>query len=198
MAKKPSLHLSGVKEADALISADPFALLVGMVLDQQIPLERAFSAPFDLKERLGGRLEATEIAAMDEEELAGLFRRQPALHRFPGSMAGRVRQLARIVVEEYGGDAARIWKTAASGPALLGRLTELPGFGAQKAKIFLALLAKQLGVRPPGWEEASAPFGAAGSLLSVADIDSPESLALVRQHKKETKAAAKKAAPAGS
>ncbi len=198
MARKPSLHLSGVKEADALISADPFALLVAMVLDQQIPLERAFSAPFDLKERLGGRLEAAEIAEMDEEELAGLFRRQPALHRFPGSMAGRVRQLARIVVGEYGGDAARIWKTASSGPELLGRLAQLPGFGAQKAKIFLALLAKQLGVRPAGWEEASAPFGAEGSFLSVADIDSAESLALVRQHKKEMKAAAKKAAPAGS
>ncbi len=192
------LHLAQDEEADQLLSDEPLALLIGLVLDQQIPLERAFAAPLELKERLGGRLGAAALAGADEEELAEIFRRQPALHRFPASMARRVQALARAVVEEYGGEAGRIWQTASSGRELLGRLERLPGFGEQKAKIFLALLGKQLEVRPAGWEAASAPFGEAGSALSIADIDSKESLHLVRQHKAEMKAAAKKKAAAGS
>ena len=192
------LHLAQDEEADQLLSDEPLALLIGLVLDQQIPLERAFAAPLELKERLGGRLGAAALAGADEGELAETFRRQPALHRFPASMARRVQALARAVVEEYGGEAGRIWQTASSGRELLGRLERLPGFGEQKAKIFLALLGKQLEVRPAGWEAASAPFGEAGSALSIADIDSKESLHLVRQHKAEMKAAAKKKAAAGS
>lgn len=190
----PKLYLSGDPVADRLLSKDAFALLVGMVLDQQIPLERAFSAPADLKERLGGRLDPELVAGADPDELAAAFKKQPALHRFPGSMAARVQELARIVVNEYNGDARRIWKTAGSGEELRSRLEKLPGFGKQKAKIFLALLGKQLGVQPEGWEKAASPFGAPGSHLSIADIDSPESLALVREHKRQMKEAAKKAA----
>jgi uncharacterized HhH-GPD family protein len=189
--KKPKLYLSGDPEADALISRDAFALLMGMVLDQQIPLERAFAAPAVLVTRLGKPLDARAIAGMDSEEFAAAFRQQPALHRFPGSMAGRVQDVARIVVDEYGGDAAKIWKTAKTGDELLKRVEALPGFGKQKAKIFLALLGKQMGVEPPGWREASAPFGKAGSRMSIADIDSAETLASVRDHKRQMKAAAK-------
>jgi uncharacterized HhH-GPD family protein len=186
-----SLYLSGDEAADELLSTDPLALLVGMVLDQQVPLERAFTAPADLQDRLGGTLDASALADMDPDQLVELFRQRPALHRFPGSMAGRVQQLCRVVTEEYGGDADAIWTGVSSGDELLARVRALPGFGDQKARIFVALLGKQLGIRPPGWEEASAPFGEKGSFRSVADIDSPEALATVRQHKKEVKAAAK-------
>ncbi|HXW80746.1 MAG TPA: HhH-GPD-type base excision DNA repair protein, partial [Acidimicrobiales bacterium] len=149
------LHLSGDPEADKLISEDPLALLIGMVLDQQIPLERAFSSPRDLKERLGGKLDARTIAAMDPGELAAIFSERPALHRFPVSNAERVQQLCQIIVQDYGGDAARVWEGVGSGAELLRRVRALPGFGEQKAKIFVALLGKQFGVRPPGWQEAS-------------------------------------------
>lgn len=185
------LHLAQDPKADKLLAEDPLALLIGMVLDQQVPLERAFSAPADLRDRLGGTLDASSLADMDPDHLVELFRQRPALHRFPGSMAGRVQQVCRVITEEYGGDAGAIWGGVTDGGELLARVRALPGFGDQKARIFVALLGKQFGVRPPGWEEASAPFGEKGSFRSVADIDSPEALVTVRQHKKEAKAAAK-------
>lgn len=187
------LYLSGDPQADELLSDDPLALLIGMVLDQQVPLERAFSSPRDLKERLGGKLDAGTIASMEPAKLAAIFAERPALHRFPSSNAGRVQQLCHMVVEDYGGDAARIWKGAKTGGELLRRVKALPGFGDQKAKIFVALLGKQLGVRPSGWEDVSQPFGTPGSHLSVADITDAESLAKVRAHKAQMKAAAKAA-----
>lgn len=189
MARRPNLYLSGDPAADRLISKDAFALLVGMVLDQQIPLEKAFAGPAILNERLGATADAATIAAIDPDELVRIFQGPPALHRFPASMAGRVQELARVVVSEYGGQPERIWKTAASADELRKRLEALPGFGKQKARIFLALLGKQLGVQPEGWRNASAPFGEPGSTMSIADIDSPEALAAVREHKRQMKAA---------
>ncbi|HET9059749.1 MAG TPA: HhH-GPD-type base excision DNA repair protein [Acidimicrobiales bacterium] len=188
------LHLSGDAQADKLLSEDPLALLIGMVLDQQIPLERAFSSPRDLRQRLGGRLDVHEIAEMSPERLAAIFAERPALHRFPSANAQRVQQLCRIVVDDYAGDASGVWKNAHDGADLLRRVKALPGFGEQKAKIFVALLGKQLGVRPKGWQDVSKPFGDAGTTYSVADITGPESLARVRAYKAERKAAAKAAA----
>ena len=192
------LHLSGDPQADQLLSEDPFALLIGMVLDQQVPLERAFSSPRDLKERLGGKLDAGEIASMEPTKLAGIFSERPALHRFPASNSERVQQLSRIIVQDYGGEAARVWEGANSGTELLRRVKALPGFGEQKAKIFVALLAKQLDVRPPGWQEASRPFGDPGTTFSVADITDAGSLARVRAYKSQAKAAAKAAKAGGA
>jgi uncharacterized HhH-GPD family protein len=176
------------------LTADPLALLIGMVLDQQIPLERAFSSPRDLRQRLGGELGAETIASLPPEELAAIFAQRPALHRFPAANAQRVQQLCRIVVSEYGGDAAAVWRGAADGAELLKRVHALPGFGEQKAKIFVALLGKQLGARPPGWRQACHPFGEPGTALSVADITGAETLARVRAHKAQLKAAAREAA----
>lgn len=190
----PKLALSGNPEADRLLSNDPLALLIGMVLDQQIPLERAFSSPLDLKTRLGGRLDAVQIAAMDPEDLAAKFAERPALHRFPASNAKRVQDLCRIVVDEYGGQASDIWTKAASGDDLYKRIKALPGFGEQKARIFIGLLGKQLDVTTPGWEAAAGKFGQPGTYLSVADIVDPDSLGRVRAYKQQMKAAAKKAA----
>ncbi len=186
-----SLYLSGDEAADELLSTDPLALLVGMVLDQQVPLERAFRSPYDLQERLGGRLDAAELASMDPEALAAVFSERPALHRFPKSMAGRVQEVCALIVDSYGGDAAAIWTSATDGKQLLANVKALPGFGEQKARIFIGLLGKQLGVRPPGWEKAASPFGDTGTFRSVADIDSPEALAKVRQYKQKMKAKAK-------
>ena len=186
---KTQLRLAQHDEADRLLSEDPLALVIGMVLDQQIPLERAFKSPYDLKERLGGRLDPAQIASMDPERLAQIFAQPPALHRFPASNAKRVQDVCRIVVERYGGRAAQVWESARDGRQLLADIKALPGFGEQKARIFVALLGKQLGVRPPGWREAAGEFADPGSHLSVADIDGPESLALVRRHKQEKKAA---------
>jgi uncharacterized HhH-GPD family protein len=185
-----ALPFSGDAAADALLSEDPFALLVGMLLDQQVPMEKAFHSPYDLKERLGGRLDPAEIAAMDPDELASVFAERPALHRFPGSMAARTHELARHLVERYGGSADAVWTTATNGRELFDNVKALPGFGEQKARIFVALLAKRLGVRPPGWEEAAGQYGKAG-WFSVADIDGPEAVARVREHKKAVKAEAK-------
>ena len=195
-----ALHITGDPEADRVLSRDPLALLIGMVLDQQIPIEKAFSSPADLLHRLGGDgpLDAAVIAAMDPEELAAVFRERPALHRYPASMAGRVQAVCRAVAEEYGNKADAIWKGVRSGDELMGRLRALPGFGEQKAKIFAALLGKQLGVRPDGWREATTPYGKDGSSLSVADITDPESLAQVRATKKAMKAKAKARAAAGA
>jgi uncharacterized HhH-GPD family protein len=186
-----ALHLSGDAEADAVISEDPLALLIGMVLDQQIPLEKAFSSPAVLAQRLGGKLDAAAIAAMDPTKLEDVFKERPALHRFPGSMAKRVQEACRVVAEEYGNKADAIWKNAPDGAALLERVRALPGFGEQKAKIFTALLGKQLGIEPDGWREASKPFSEAGSFLSVADIVDAETLGKVRAHKAAMKAKAK-------
>ena len=191
------LRLSGNALADQLLSEDPLALLIGMVLDQQIPLERAFSSPLDLKDRLGGRLDPAEIATMNPDELAGVFSARPALHRFPAANAKRVQELCRIVVEEYGGRAEAVWDEAADGRDLYSRVKALPGFGEQKARIFIGLLAKQLGVKPPGWEEAAGAFGRPGTFMSVADIVDPESLARVLAYKQDMKAAAKAERSAG-
>ena len=178
-------------EANELLTRSALALLIAMLLDQQVPLERAFSAPRDLVARLGHEPTAEELAVFNPEELAAVFSQRPALHRFPKAMAARVQELSRLIVAEYDGDPAAVWLTASSGAELLKRVSALPGFGEQKAKIFVALLGKQLGVRPDGWREAAGVFGEAGSYLSVADISDADSLARVRSHKKEMKAAAK-------
>jgi len=193
---KGTLHVTGDPDADDLLNTDALAALIGMLLDQQVPMEWAFRGPYELKERLGGRLDASEIAAMDGEALASAFRGPPALHRYPGSMAGRTQDLCRMVVEDYDGEAARVWESAATGKELLAHLRALPGFGEQKARIFTALLAKRMGVAPPGWEDVAGPYAPVG-YFSVADIDGPESLDAVREHKKATKAAAKAAKAAG-
>ncbi|MGA3352813.1 MAG: HhH-GPD-type base excision DNA repair protein [Acidimicrobiales bacterium] len=191
-----SLPFTGDPEANRYLVDDPLALLIGMVLDQQVPLEKAFAGPWVLRRRLGRELDAAEIADMDPDELAALFVERPALHRFPGSMAGRVQELCRLLVEQYGGDAAALWTTAATGDELFKRVKALPGFGEHKARIFVALLAKQLGVRPKGWERAAGAFGEPGSLASVADIDSPDALIAVREHKRAAKAAKATVKPA--
>ena len=180
-------------EANELLSRSPLALLIGMVLDQQVPLERAFSAPLDLVRRLGHEPTTAELADFDPVALAGIFSERPALHRYPKAMAARVQDAARLIVDSYDGEPERLWTTADTGAELLRRVSALPGFGAQKAQIFVALLGKQLGVRPPGWREAAGAFGADGSHLSVADISDAESLARVRSYKQGLKAAAKAA-----
>ena len=188
------LHLAQDPDADALLGRDPLALLVGMLLDQQYPMEHAFRGPWKLATRLGvERLDPAAIAAMDPETFADLAATPPAIHRYGRSMAARVQQLAHVVATEYDGDAARIWTTAASGRQLFDRLLALPGWGEMKAKIFVALLGKQLGVTPKGWREAAGAYGEKSSTRSVADVTGPESLLAVREFKKEAKAAAKAA-----
>ncbi|GAA3825679.1 HhH-GPD-type base excision DNA repair protein [Streptomyces phyllanthi] len=185
-----TLHLAQDPAADELLGRSPLAALVGMLLDQQVPMEWAFKGPATIAQRLGtDDLDAHEIATHDPEDFAALLSRKPAVHRYPGSMAGRIQQLCQYLVEHYDGDASAVWEGVASGRDLLKRLRELPGFGAQKAQIFLALLGKQLGVRPEGWREAAGPYGEPGSFRSVADITGPESLAKVRAHKQQMKAA---------
>jgi uncharacterized HhH-GPD family protein len=186
----PVLPVTGDAEADALLVSDPLALLIGMLLDQQVPMEWAFRGPSRLKERLGGTLDAGAIAAMPVDDVVAVFSEKPALHRFPGAMAKRTHALCAHLVDHYDGDAANVWKGAATGAELFERLSGLPGFGAEKAKIFEALLAKRLGVRPPGWEEAAQPFSDT-TPRSVADIDSAESLARVREWKRAQKARGK-------
>ncbi|MFI8171014.1 HhH-GPD-type base excision DNA repair protein [Streptomyces sp. NPDC085931] len=194
-----TLHLAQDPEADALLGRSPLAALTGMLLDQQIPMEWAFKGPATIARRLGADdLDAHEIAAHEPEAFAALLARKPAVHRYPGSMAKRIQQLCRYLVEHYDGDAEAVWRDAGTGGELLKRLAELPGFGKQKAQIFLALLGKQLGVRPAGWREAAGPYGEEKSFRSVADITGPESLARVRAHKQEMKAAAKAAKSGGA
>lgn len=193
-----ALQITQDDEADRLVSKDGLALLVAMVLDQQIPLERAFHSPLELQQRLGRRLDAADLAAMDPGALAQVFAKPPALHRFPASMARRVQELCQVLVDDYQGEASRLWQTASTGAELLRRVRALPGFGDQKARIFVALLAKRFGVTPEGWAEAATPFGAPGTFLSVADIDSPESLARVRAYKQQRKAQAKVNPPPGA
>ncbi|MGY2079331.1 HhH-GPD-type base excision DNA repair protein [Modestobacter sp. SYSU DS0657] len=180
--------------ADDLLGRDPLALLLGMLLDQQFPMERAFAGPRLLADRLGVEtLDAAAIATADPEHLAQVFQGPPAVHRYPGSMAARAQALCQLLVDRYDGRAERLWADAPDGATLLRRVGELPGFGAQKAKIFVALLGKQYGVTPPGWREAAGEYGAEGSRRSVADITDPASLAEVRAHKQSVKQAAKEA-----
>ncbi|MGY5885148.1 HhH-GPD-type base excision DNA repair protein [Modestobacter lacusdianchii] len=198
----PTLHISQDTAADELLGRDPLALLIGMLLDQQFPMERAFAGPRLLADRLGvATLSAVELAECDPAELARHFQGPPAVHRYPGSMAARTQELARVLVERYDGRADAVWADVPDGAALLRRLKELPGFGAQKATIFLALLGKQYGVTPPGWREAAGDYGQEGARRSVADITDPTSLAEVRAFKQAAKQAAKEAraakAPAG-
>ncbi|MCR2800237.1 HhH-GPD-type base excision DNA repair protein [Microbacterium sp. zg-Y818] len=189
-----SLHITDDPAADELLTRDPLALLIGMLLDQQVPMETAFAGPLKISERLG-TLDAEAIAGTDPEQFAALFAQSPAVHRFPGSMAARVQALCGAVVNEWGGDAAAIWtRDDPDGRTVLKRLKALPGFGDQKAKIFLALLGKQYGYTGDGWREASAPYGEEGSHRSVADIVSPDSLQKVRAFKKAAKAAARESA----
>ena len=178
-------------DANELLSRDPLALLIGMLLDQQVPFEKAFSSPYELVKRLGHEPTAAELADYDPEALAVIFADRPALHRFPKAMAARIQDLARLIVDRYDGDPAAIWAGAANGKDLVARLAELPGFGGYKAQIFAALLGKQLGVQPEGWREAAGHFGEEGSHYSVADIVDDDSLAAVRAYKKDMKAAAK-------
>jgi uncharacterized HhH-GPD family protein len=190
----PTLRIAQDSAADELLGRDPLALLIGMLLDQQFPMERAFSAPRLLADRLGvDALSADRLAAADPEDLVRVFQGPPALHRYPGSMAARTQDLCRLLVDRYDGRADGLWSDVPDGATLLRRLGELPGFGAQKSKIFLALLGKQYGVTPPGWREAAGDYGLEGSRRSVADITGPESLAEVRAFKQEQKQAAKAA-----
>lgn len=187
---EPVLPVTGDPEADDLLVRDPLARLIGMLLDQQVPMEWAFSSPLRLRERLGGRLDAAAIAAMPLEELEAAFKGPPALHRYPGSMAARTQQLCQHLVDHHGGDAEAIWRDVTDGRELLRCLLDLPGFGKEKARIFLALLAKRFGIAPAGWEEAAAPFSD-DQRRSVADIDSADTLAEVRAFKKMKKAEGK-------
>src|SRR5436853_1412407 len=188
----PTFPLTGDAAADELLATEPFALLVGMLLDQQVPMEWAFHSPYVLKQRLGGRLDEAEIAGMDLDELIGFFSEKPPLHRYPKSMAERTQKLAQVLLDEFGGKAERVWTDAADGVQLFANVKSLPGFGDQKARIFIALLAKRLDVKPPGWEEAAGGYGQPG-WFSVADIDGPDALERVREHKKAMKAEAKAA-----
>ena len=170
------------EEANQLLDNDPLALLIGMVLDQQVKMEKAFIGPYELKKRLGG-LDARQIASMDPDRLDKVFRERPALHRFPGNMARRVQAMTQAVVNDYGGDAGAVWREARDGDDLAKRISGLPGFGDMKTKIMISVLAKKFGVKPPGWEKHAA------SWHSVADVDSPESMAQARAVKREMKAA---------
>lgn len=170
--------------ANELLETDPLALLIGMVLDQQVKMEKAFGGPYELKRRLG-RLDAREIASMDPDRLDRVFRERPALHRFPGNMARRVHAMCATIVKDYGGDAGSVWRDARDGDDLAARISALPGFGEMKTKIMVSILAKRFGVQPPGWEKHAA------SWHSVADVDSEESMAHAREVKREMKARAK-------
>jgi uncharacterized HhH-GPD family protein len=185
-----TLAVTGNAEADDLLNTEPLAALIGMLLDQQVPMEWAFLAPSLLKERLGGRLDAAEIASYDPDAMFVIFKGPRALHRFPGSMAKRTQAMCAHIVEHYGGDAARIWEGVDTGAELFRRIRELPGYGEEKARIFTAVLAKRLGVAPKGWEEQAGPF-ADDEPRSVADIDSPESFAKVRAWKQAKRKAGK-------
>ena len=181
------LHITGDTAADALLSEDPLALLLGMLLDQQVPMETAFAGPAKIRDRMGGSLNPHVIAEFDPDSFVELCKQSPSVHRFPGSMAARIQALCMAVSDDWGGDASAIWHHA-DGAEVLARLKALPGFGDQKAKIFLALLGKRYGVDAAGWQEASAPYGEEGSYRSVADIVDTESLGKVRAFKKAAKA----------
>ncbi|MBF4462726.1 MULTISPECIES: HhH-GPD-type base excision DNA repair protein [unclassified Rathayibacter] len=190
-----ALHITDDPEADALLSRDPLALLIGMLLDQQVAMETAFVGPRKIEERLGAAgasFDSASIAGVDEEAFVELCRTPPAVHRYPANMAGRVQALCRALVDDWGGDASAVWtRDEPDGRAVLARLKALPGFGEQKARIFLALLGKQRGFDGAGWREAAGAYGEEDSFRSVADIVSPESLAKVRATKQAAKAAAR-------
>jgi len=188
-----TLTLAQDPEADRLLAADPFALLSGMLLDQQFPMERAFAGPYLLATRLGhpDRLDPALIVATDDETLQAAAAGPPAIHRYPGSMIGRIKALADVVVTQYGGNAERIWTDPGDGNAVLKRLKALPGFGDQKSRIFLALVAKRLGVKPRGWQQACSPYGAKGTRMSIADVTDRTTLDQVRAFKQKAKAAAR-------
>jgi len=189
------LWLAQDPQADELLAKDPFALLVGMVLDQQVPLETAFAGPKKIADRMGD-FDVAEIANHDPDKFAALCSEKPAIHRFPGSMAKRIQALAQIIVDRYDGDPSALWVAGEpDGKELLRRLKGLPGFGEQKARIFLALLGKQYGVTPTGWRAAAGEFGEPGTHVSVADIVDAQSLGQVRSYKKQLKAAAKAEKP---
>ncbi|WP_431043112.1 HhH-GPD-type base excision DNA repair protein [Streptomyces sp. P1-3] len=193
-----TVRLAQQPEADALLGRSPLAILTGMLLDQQVPMEWAFSGPYTIARRMGrDDLDAHEIAVYDPERFAALLSEKPAVHRYPGAMAKRVQLLCQYLVEHYGGDASGLWRDAGSGAELLDRLNALPGFGRQKAQIFVALLGKQFGVQPSGWREAAGAYGEAGSYRSVADITGPASLGKVRAYKQQAKRAAKEAKARG-
>ena len=188
-----TLHITGDADADRLLTEDPLALLIGMLLDQQVAMETAFTGPLKIKERVGS-VDAATLAGYDPEAFVDVFKKTPAVHRFPGSMAARVQSLCTAIEQEWEGDAAAIWtRDEPDGATVLKRLRSLPGFGEQKAKIFLALLGKQYGFTGAGWREAAGTYGEDGSYRSVADIVSAESLTRVREHKRAMKAAAKEA-----
>ena len=186
MAAANTLPVTGDPDADALLANDPLALLIGMLLDQQVPMEWAFRGPATLKERLGGDLDAATIAGYDPGRFEALCREKPALHRYPGSMAKRIQALCRTVVDDYDGDAGRIWTGVQDPAEVYRRLRALPGYGEEKAKILLAILGKRLGRAPAGWEELASPFGDT-TPRSVADIDSPDAVLAVRAFKQERK-----------
>ncbi|WP_066039485.1 HhH-GPD-type base excision DNA repair protein [Herbiconiux solani] len=193
-----ALWITGDAEADRLLTEDPFALLLGMLLDQQIAMETAFEGPKKIRDRISGPLTAANLAGYDPEALVEVFRETPAVHRYPGSMAARVQALSAALVDDWDGDPAALWtRDDPDGKTLLKRLEGLPGFGAQKARIFVALLGKQYGVTPAGWRAAAGPYGEEGSHRSVADIVDAESLTQVRETKRAAKAAAKAKAGAG-
>lgn len=186
-----TLHITGDAAADALLSNDPLALLLGMLLDQQVAMETAFSGPEKIRDRMGG-LDAATIAAEDPDAFAKLCSTPPAVHRYPGSMAGRIQAVCRTIVEDWNGQASAIWTEGdPDGREVLKRLKALPGFGDQKARIFVALLGKQYGFDGAGWRDAAGPYGESGSFRSVADIVDEGSLVKVRETKKAAKAAAK-------
>lgn len=183
----PTLPITGIPEADRLLESDPLALLIGMLLDQQVPMEWAFRGPATLQQRLG-HLDAGQIAAMDPEDLVAVCAGPPAIHRYPAAMARRIHELCTVIERDHGGDAAEVWTGANGAADQLRRLKALPGFGPEKSKIFTAILAKRFGVAPDGWEAAAAPFSD-DQPRSVADVDSPASLERVREWKKAMKAA---------
>jgi uncharacterized HhH-GPD family protein len=188
------LSLPIPEEATNLLHSSPLALILGMLLDQQIPMEKAFSSPYVLRQRLGHDLDAREIATFDPEAFEAIVAKPPALHRFPRANAKRIQEMCQVLVERYDGDAANIWTGVDSGAELIRRMGQLPGFGKQKSQIFVALLAKQFDVTPPGWREATGVYGEEGSYRSVADITDEGSLAKVREYKQAMKAAAKEGA----
>jgi uncharacterized HhH-GPD family protein len=188
----PALRLSGSEPADALLSSDALALLIGLVLDQQVPMEKAFVGPHVMVERLGHALDAAELSAADPDEFAVMFATPPAVHRFPAAMAKRVQAMCGLLCETYDGRAENVWAGVTDGATLLRRLKTLPGFGDQKARITVALLGKQLGVKPTGWRKAAGEYGEPDVFRSIADITDEDSLRRVRQFKQERKAAARK------
>jgi uncharacterized HhH-GPD family protein len=183
------LRLTGDPEADQLLTDDDNALLIGMVLDQQVPMEKAFSGPLVIAQRMGGHLDVAKIAAMSEDEFVALCSQRPAIHRFPAAMATRIRRICEVLTEDYDGQAANIWKDARSGDEVKANLARLPGFGAEKAAIFTAVLGKLRGVTPDGWRTAAGYYGEPGTFRSVADIVDNDSLQKVRETKRSVKAA---------